>query len=221
MGGISVRTSAASGASGRETNASVPDVNGGRVGMAERRAAAARTLEAWLAERGELPGARVTPLGIEIPGWVFFRVSYPPRPGLEELGETHGYHVVREDGTVVSGPVEEELSKLFRAEGLANGKLVRTPETLAQAVLVLAGKGGLVASDGDASELARRFEGAELAGPRLERTADGVVFVFFAQEEAGPERAPLSFLAVRVVVDSGGRASLTLRSIPVRFRARR
>lgn len=189
--------------------------------MAERWAAATRTLEAWLAERGELSGARVTPLGIEIPEWVFFRVSFPPRPGLEELGERHGYHVVREDGTVVSGPVEEELSRLFRAEGLANGKLVPTPETLAQAVLVLAGKGGLVVSDGDASELARRFEGAELAGPRLERTADGVVLVFFAQEEAGPERAPLSFLAARVVVDSGGRASLTLRSIPVRFRARR
>lgn len=218
IGNVTVRTPTASGASVRESRDSAREADGGRVGVTERGAAARRSLEAWLAERGEDPGARATLLGIEIPGWVFFQVSFPPRPGLEDLGERTAYLVVREDGTVVAGPEEEELTRLFLAEGLADGRAARGLETLARAVLVFAGKGGLVVSEGDASELARRFEGVELTGPRLERTADETVLAFFAQEAVGPERAALSFLAVRVVLDTGGRASLTLRSIPVRFR---
>lgn len=218
IGGVAVRTPTMSGASVREGRDSARQADGGRVGMTERGAAARRSLEVWLAERGEDPGARAIPLGIEIPGWTFFRVSFPARPGLEELGERTAYLVVREDGTVVAGPEEEELSRLFRATGLADGRAARGLETLARAVLVFAGKGGLVVSEGDASELARRFEGVELTGPRLERTADETVLAFFAQEEVGPGRAPLSFLEVRVVLDAVGRASLTLRSIPVRFR---
>ncbi len=174
------------------------------------------SLEAWLAERGERAGFRVSPLGIDIPGWSFFRVSVPPEAGMEELGEATRFHVVRDDGSVVTGPAETELAPLFRAAGLGSGASSVPLETLARAVLVLAGRGASVVTDVDVPELAQRFEGLAFAGPSLESSPGGVLFAFQARADAGPGREPLRFLLVRASVDASGEARLAIEEREVR-----
>jgi len=177
-------------------------------------------LEAWLAARGERASLRVSPLGIGIPGWSFFRVSLPPEPGLEELGEETRFHVVRDDGSVVTGPAEEELGRLFRAVDIAGGASSIPLEALGRAVLVLAGRGASVVTGEDVPELARRFSGVEFAGPSLDRTPNGVSLAFLARQDAGPGRAPLRFLLVRASIERLGEVRVAIEPREVRLRTR-
>jgi hypothetical protein len=191
----------------------------GRLGGGEVKdlAGTARTsLERWLAEQGERAGFRVSPLGIDIPGWTFFRVSLPPEPGLEELGEETRYHAVRDDGSVVTGTAETELAPLFRAVGLDGGASSVPLEALSRAVLVLAGRGASVVNEADVPERTRLFEGLAFAGPSLESTPGGVVLAFQAQRAAGTGREPLTFLLVRASVDAAGEARLAIEEREVR-----
>lgn len=189
----------------------------GRSGMRERRMEAGKRLEAWLAERGE-GASRVSPLGIDLPGWSFFRVSLPPEAGLEEPGETSRFHAVRDDGSVVTGHVEIELARLLATAVLGSGEPTAPLETLGRAVLVLAGRGATVVGEAEAAELARRHEGVAFAGPSLERTPAGTALVFQARTDAGPGRAPLSFLLVRASVGVSGEARLEVEERAVRSR---
>lgn len=186
--------------------------------MSERQAAARGRLEAWLAERGERGSFRVSPLGIDLPGWSFFRVALPPAPGLEELGEETRFHVVRDDGPVVTGPAEAELARLLAAAGLDRGAPSIPLETLGRAVLVLAGRGASVVAETDVPELAGRFAGLAFAGPSLESTAGGSALSFQAQREAGPGREPPAFLLVRASVEASGVARLEIEEREVRLR---
>jgi hypothetical protein len=180
-------------------------------------AGSARTsLERWLAEQGERTGFRVSPLGIGIPGWSFFRVSLPPEAGLEELGEATRFHAVRGDGSVVTGPVEIELARLFRAVGLGGGASSIPLEALGRAVLVLSGRGASVVTGADVPGLALRFEGLAFAGPSLESSQGGAALSFQAQREAGPGREPLTFLLVRASLDASGEARLAIEEREVR-----
>lgn len=181
-----------------------------------RQVEAAGRLEAWLAVRGEPTGFRVSALGIDVPGWSFFRVSLSPEPGLEELGEATRYHAVRDDGSVVTGTAETELAPLFRAVGLDGGASSVPLETLARAVLVLAGRGASVVTEADVPELGQRFEGLAFAGPFLASSPGGVLFAFQARADAGPGRAPLRFLLVRASIDASGKARLAIEEREVR-----
>jgi hypothetical protein len=181
-----------------------------------RQVEAAGRLEAWLAVRGEPTGFRVSALGIDVPGWSFFRVSFPPEPGREELGEATRFHAVRDDGSVVTGPAEDELSRLLRKVGLGGGASSVPLGTLSRAVLVLASRGASVVAEEDVPALARRFEGLVFAGPSLESTAGGTVLAFQAQRAAGPGREPLTFLLVRASIDAAGEARLAIEEREVR-----
>lgn len=177
---------------------------------------AAGRLEAWLAARGEPTGFRVSALGIEVPGWSFFRVSIPPEPGLEELGDVTRCHAVRDDGSVVTGPAEAELARLFRAVGFGGGTSSVPLGALSRAVIVLAGRDASIVAEDEVTELARRFQGLAFAGPSVESTPGGTVLTFQAQRAAGPGREPLTFLLVRASLDATGEARLAIEEREVR-----
>lgn len=186
--------------------------------LADTAPAERKSLEAWLETRGEGTGARISLLSIDLSGWRFFSVSLPPQAGLEELGEETLLHVVRGDGTVVTGPAEEELARVFRSVGLIERRPGLRLEELARAVLALAGRRATVLSDESAADLADRFAGIDFAGPRLEWTPKRAELTFQAQVDAGPSKGPLAFLLVRVTVASSYETSLSVVEREARFR---